>query len=183
MTGTPVQAPHEVIGARIRDLRIARGWSQHRLAQRLSEEGLTLGQSNLARLENGKRDVTVSDLFTLALALDVPPLLLLAGDDDAARVKVGARGENPSRLQEWIVGRQPLDTVRGQQTYREHTGRMREAGSGLTVGPFLREMADQLDADGAEGQVQIIDAAIAYLRGARRGVQYRANSTTTEQEG
>ncbi|CAN5398582.1 hypothetical protein BH24ACT12_BH24ACT12_24660 [soil metagenome] len=176
------QQPSEVIGARIRDLRIARGWSQHRLARRLSEDGLTLGQSNLARLENGKRDVTVSDLFTLALALDCPPLTLLAPETDTEQVMVGARGENPSRLRAWIVGRQPLDTVRGQQTYREHTGRMREAGSGLTVGPFLREMADQLDADGAEGQVQIIDAAIAYLRGARRGVQHRANSTTSEED-
>ncbi len=175
------QQPSEVVGGRVRAFRKRRGWSQERLAERLREVGVSLGQSNVARLENGKRAVTVDDLYGLALALDCPPLALLLPETDTEQVMVGARGENPSRLLAWFVGRQPLDTVRGHQTYRRHTDRMRQAGSGLTVGPFLREVADLLDADGAEGQVKIIDVALKYLRGARHGVQHRANSTTSKE--
>ncbi len=112
MAGKRIQDPREAVGARVRALRIGRGWSQGRLAERLSAVGVSLAQSNVARLENGKRDVSLEDLYGLALALDCPPLLLLASDDDTTRVKVGKRGENPSRLRAWFAGRQPLDTVR-----------------------------------------------------------------------
>lgn len=169
-----VQEPGAAIGARVCGFRKGRGWSQARLVRRLAEVGLSLGQSNLARLENGKRDVSVADLFALALALDVPPLLLLGSDDDRDRVRVGTRGESPGRLRAWATGRQPLDTVRGQAAYREHTGRLREAGSGMTLGPFLRDLADQLDADSAAGQEETITAATDYLRGALAGVRYAA---------
>jgi hypothetical protein len=57
-------------------------------------------------------------------------------------------------------------------TYRAHVGRMRETGSsGMSLGGFLHDLADMLDADSAAGQLEIITAAEDYLKGARRGVR------------
>jgi transcriptional regulator with XRE-family HTH domain len=184
MSPNRLRRPSEVVGSRVRDLRIARGWSQARLADCLQDVGINLGQSNVARLETGKRDVSLDDVYCLALALDCPPLILLAPGDDTTRVRVGRRGENASRLRAWIVGRQPLDTVRNHDAYREHVGRLREP-TGFTVGPFLREIADQLDADTAEGQEQAILSALDYLKGSLRAVrQFAARyPADTTQEG
>ncbi len=157
------------VGERIRTLRTARGWTQAALAARLGQVGMTLSQSNLARLESGERNVTLDDLYGVALALDCPPLALLA-PGDGTPVKVGTRGESPARLRAWFVGRQPLDTVRDHGVYREHVGRLREP-AGMTLGPFLREVAGQLDADDLDGQAEIIRAAQDYLRGAARAVR------------
>lgn len=161
------------LGDNVRRLRKARGWSQVQLSVRLKDAGLTLGQTDLSRLElqnpSGKRPrlVMVEDLFSLALALDCPPLSLLASQDGP--ILVGKWGERPSRVQAWIVGRQPLDTVGDPNAYRANAG-LRE-GSGMSLGSFLRELADLLDAEDLAGQEEAVLAAQDYLRGVLRAVR------------
>src|SRR5262249_43176870 len=64
----------QVVADQVRWLRDRRGISQQALADSL---GWT--QSQVARLESGKRAVTVADLLALAWGLDVAPVYLLAG--------------------------------------------------------------------------------------------------------
>lgn len=66
------RAASYAVGRRILDARSRRGWSQARLARRVS-----LDQSMIARIETGDRRVTVDDLVELAEALGVTPAALL----------------------------------------------------------------------------------------------------------
>jgi len=179
---------------RVRELRVARHWSQGKLAERLVAVGLILGQSNVARLENGKRDVSLVDLYGLALALDCPPLFLLAPNDDNAKVRVGKRGENPSRLRAWVVGKQPLDTVRDPDAYREHAGQLDTvpdpdfhqlaAGRPSTrrqteYSAVLRHLADVYDAGSDADRADAELAVLAYTTGVLKGRRMRRRSRTT----
>jgi transcriptional regulator with XRE-family HTH domain len=95
--------PSTYVAAQVKNLRLRRGWSQQRLADRLNElltetpewvERLPgtdprkpkpgsketapkWSQTRILKLERARLRVTVDDLFELALALDVSPLYLL----------------------------------------------------------------------------------------------------------
>ncbi len=55
----------------------------------------------------------------------------------------------------------------------------------MTLGPFLRDLADRLDADSAEGQEETIHMATDYLKGTLRAVRTYADRFTADkaQEG
>ena len=55
-----------MIGDRIRDLRIQRGWSQEKLG-----EMVCFSQSKISKIENGGCD-SLSDLRLIATALEIP---------------------------------------------------------------------------------------------------------------
>jgi transcriptional regulator with XRE-family HTH domain len=95
----------QVIADQTRWLREQRGISQQRLADSL---GWT--QSQVARLELGKRAVTVSDLLALAWALDVAPVYLIAGSFTAGGdVPVTERLRvSPGDMRKWVRGYEPL---------------------------------------------------------------------------
>ena len=68
---------HErIIGAKVRQLRMERGWSQLDLAQRLDELGWPLHQTNISKLEAGKRPIRVAEADALATAFGIPALAL-----------------------------------------------------------------------------------------------------------
>jgi transcriptional regulator with XRE-family HTH domain len=62
------------VGARIRQRRTARGWSQATLAERAG-----LGRVTVARIELGTQDASLTTLGALATALGVPLRSLLPG--------------------------------------------------------------------------------------------------------
>ena len=68
---------HErIIGAKVRQLRMERGWSQLDLAQRLDDLGWPLHQTNISKLEAGRRPIRVAEVDALATAFGIPALAL-----------------------------------------------------------------------------------------------------------
>jgi transcriptional regulator with XRE-family HTH domain len=95
----------QVVADQVRWLREHRNISQQRLADSL---GWT--QSQVARLELGRRSVTVADLLALAWALDVAPVYLLAGSfNSSGDVPVTEQLRvSPADMKHWIRGGTPL---------------------------------------------------------------------------
>jgi len=76
-------SPLRIFGERVRALRLARGWSQERLAA-LADRHLTYVSS----IERAERNVTVITIHRLAKALDVDPGLLLTKEEGHVRRQV-----------------------------------------------------------------------------------------------
>jgi transcriptional regulator with XRE-family HTH domain len=80
------------------------------LSARCEDLGLPLDRNVIAKLENGHRNsVTVDEVYVLAAALDVPPLLLLfgVGAEETAEVLPGT--DVPAfRAAQWASGAGPL---------------------------------------------------------------------------
>lgn len=108
--------PSSYAGRQVRHFRVRRGWSQKRLADRLSELGATgWSQTKIHKLEQDKQQVLVDDLCALALALDVSPLYLLTPlegfDEDENALMVGVGGKVlrwPRDVRQWVRGVRPL---------------------------------------------------------------------------
>ncbi|MEU2363075.1 helix-turn-helix transcriptional regulator [Streptomyces noursei] len=64
-------------GRNIERLRLARGLSQHQLAERCTTLGRPLTNTALSRTERARRRCDVDDLVTIATALGVVPSALL----------------------------------------------------------------------------------------------------------
>lgn len=74
-TPTPAErANRQAFGERLRDLRLARGLSQERLA-----EAADLHRNHVGTVERGERSVGLDTILSLAGALDVPPAALFEG--------------------------------------------------------------------------------------------------------
>ena len=70
--------PANVSGPQIKRLRLARGWSQAKLAERLQLNGLDVGRDMVARVEgqsHGIRDVEIP-FFARSLGVDISKLFL-----------------------------------------------------------------------------------------------------------
>jgi transcriptional regulator with XRE-family HTH domain len=64
---------HErVIGEKIRQLRVERGWSQEDLAAKLSELGFKMYQTTITKIEGGNRPLRVAELFAFCFAFHIP---------------------------------------------------------------------------------------------------------------
>jgi transcriptional regulator with XRE-family HTH domain len=94
----------------VKEARNRRGWKQHELAARLKELGHTIEQPTVARIETGKRAVSIDELFELATALGVAPVHLLVPLEDEAQVKIAPKRTLPApEARAWIRGQLPLD--------------------------------------------------------------------------
>jgi transcriptional regulator with XRE-family HTH domain len=71
-------APLETLGARVRELRLARGWSQQRLAD---ETGLC--KDAVTRIERGTRKPRLETLKQIAAAVGLPLTKLIDFDETA----------------------------------------------------------------------------------------------------
>ncbi len=69
------------VGANLRRFRTALGMSQSRLAERAD-----LNRSYLSMVENGRRNISLDNLVSLALALGIEPVELLTIVEEAAVV-------------------------------------------------------------------------------------------------
>lgn len=74
-----------VRAANLRRLRVARGWVQVELARRIGSS-----ESQVCQMETGRRSISLSTIDRLALAMKVPPALVLAELDTPVAVEVAA---------------------------------------------------------------------------------------------
>ncbi|OLM20850.1 MULTISPECIES: helix-turn-helix domain-containing protein [unclassified Pseudonocardia] len=99
-----------VIARRVRTLREHARLSGADLADRMIDLGVAWNRTTVAKLETGRRsNVTVSELLALGLALDVPPILLIADPRAGEEVPVaaGTSSDAWSALL-WLAGRQRI---------------------------------------------------------------------------
>lgn len=61
-----------MVGDRVRQLRIARGWSQQTLSNKLEMLAIYVCRGSISRIEDKLRTVTDIELYGLAKVLDVP---------------------------------------------------------------------------------------------------------------
>lgn len=96
----------DVIGARIRQLREARGRSLAEVAQRTG-----LSPAQLEAVENGKKDPTFTELDKIAASLDIPLRQLFSSLSPAAVVTAVLFEDAPPNIQDAI--KTILDPSRG----------------------------------------------------------------------
>ena len=97
-----------IFARRVREARKRRGWSQQDLADRLAALGYPMTRVVLTKLEQGKRQATVEDLFAIGHALGVPLVYLLVPREDEAQIEVvpGVAVSAPE-ARAWIRGQLP----------------------------------------------------------------------------
>jgi transcriptional regulator with XRE-family HTH domain len=90
----------QAFGARIRELRNARGLSQERLAGALSHlaGSRSYSQATIAKLEAGSRPTSVEELYLLALILDVEVVDFFTESDAGTRRHLGYLLEEMGRI-------------------------------------------------------------------------------------
>lgn len=99
----------DVIGERLRQLRMKHGWQQQELAEELDGIGWPMDRTAVAKIETGARNVSVEDLLALAAALGVEPSALLLPRDDYADISVTPVLNAPAwRVRAWMHGYQPV---------------------------------------------------------------------------
>ena len=108
----PAVTPTESVVMRVREVAKRRGLSVRELADRLEPIAPQLNpQAVLANLLAGRRKaVDVSELFALAMALDVAPVHLMAPIDDEWSIDVGGgRPCDATAVRNWVRGINPLE--------------------------------------------------------------------------
>jgi transcriptional regulator with XRE-family HTH domain len=97
------------IAQRVKELRGRRGWSAAQLGEALDKHGLRWDRFTVSSLESGKRqNVSVQELFALALALDVAPVNLLVPVDDRPFAITPTRIEDAETVRAWVRGQRAL---------------------------------------------------------------------------
>lgn len=61
-----------LVGERVRQLRIQKGWSQQTLSDKLEMIAIYICRGSISRIEDKQRTVTDIELYGLAKVLDVP---------------------------------------------------------------------------------------------------------------
>jgi transcriptional regulator with XRE-family HTH domain len=108
-----MQTLRETTIQRIREIRLARGMTQQQLAERLSVLGSPTHQTSVARVESGKRELTLYEAFQYAYALDVAPVHLFVPTDSDELISIGPNMEAPpDHVREWIRGNWPFGDPR-----------------------------------------------------------------------
>jgi transcriptional regulator with XRE-family HTH domain len=76
----------KLFGKRVQDLRVAMGWTQEELAQRMTDAGHPMHQTTVTKLEKGTRPTSVAEVGALSTLFDVPIGALFGGEElDALR--------------------------------------------------------------------------------------------------
>jgi transcriptional regulator with XRE-family HTH domain len=93
--------------------------SQQWLADKLGET-----QSTVTRIEGGERQITVTELFRIAAALDCAPIHLLAAgfEEQSTPIKSGV-SLSPADMRAWIIGEKSLEpkASRNHPSFRAST--------------------------------------------------------------
>jgi transcriptional regulator with XRE-family HTH domain len=168
----------QVVADQVKTLRERHGISQQRLADTL---GWT--QSAVARLENGRRTISVSDLLALAWALDVAPVYLLAGSFQTGDVPIHETLRvPPQHMRKWIRGGEPLPG----SNYRAYFENMPDDEWAERYGPVeqqrheaaaVYEQAEELLESGASRRPGHEDSEISPEREAELAEERRLRST------
>ena len=97
----------ENVASTVRHFREARRLAYAELSRQLSQLGREIPPLGLRRLEAGERKVDVDDLFALAVALEVSPLVLLLPVEATSLVPQGVEYDAESVWQ-WASGSKAL---------------------------------------------------------------------------
>lgn len=99
-------SPTQVIAKRVRELRTERKWNAQRLAEEVTKAGVEWNRGTVAKLENGRRaSVSVAELFALAWAFGVAPIVLVLPDDAGASYQLAPNVITESqRVYAWLAG-------------------------------------------------------------------------------
>jgi transcriptional regulator with XRE-family HTH domain len=97
------------IATRIREWRNFRKLSAQQLADRCARLGYEVPRNVITNIENGRRSaVSVPELLILAMALNVPPALLIFGVGNAgSHPTAPQRSTDPWHATQWLVGDAP----------------------------------------------------------------------------
>lgn len=138
----------DVVAERVAMYRRAKQWTQRELAEHLTEElGLPLDKAQINRIENGKRKVKLSELLLFAVALDVPPGLLMVplGQDEWVKVIPGD-AMPPWMALKWIAGQHEFAAHDdGLAGYRLYAVRSKEWRNNASVIWLFDELSDLCD--------------------------------------
>ena len=101
----PGELPGEILRRNLRDLREARGLTQHQLAERMTVAGTQMRNVTISNIENGARKVSVDELVVFAVVLEKPIVRLLTPrPDDETLVRItNWRLFRPVELRNWII--------------------------------------------------------------------------------
>ena len=156
----------QVVGEQVRALRTRRSLSQRQLAERVG----MAHQQTLARLENGKRGVSVDDLFELAAGLDVAPVELLSATFEPTDVPVSGKTKlTPSDARQWIMGLKPLPGRDGTLYHQQTPAGTRGFTSGYPSLALARLALDDWEKAAASGDIDQEENAIRLLLDRARG--------------
>jgi transcriptional regulator with XRE-family HTH domain len=157
------RAPSELVGQRIKDLRLERGWTADDLAKRCAEVGAPeITSAVIANIETGRkdktgrrrRDVTIDEVLKLAYALEVPPVRLFVPLLSGEALQISPEvSEKPFEVLLWVTGQsKPANVSRTQ---------WRRATAELSL--YQRIFDAYEDVAAAEGQDQLFESRLREL--------------------
>lgn len=95
--------------SRIREIRKMRGMTQQGLADRLNQIGARTDRTAVAKVESGKRELSLREAFQYAYALHVAPVHLFVPTDSDEPINIGPNLEaSPAEVRAWIRGQRPM---------------------------------------------------------------------------
>lgn len=72
----------KVVGGRVKEMRLARAWTQDDLARRMTDGGFPMHQTTVAKLENGTRPTSLDEIAAIAGLFDTPVGALFGRSED-----------------------------------------------------------------------------------------------------
>jgi transcriptional regulator with XRE-family HTH domain len=108
-------SPTEWFASQVKHYRVERRWTQSELAERCKAAGLKWDRSVVANVESKRRtSVTIHEVFTLALVLGVPPVMLLLPIRTGEPVEIGGELElDAASAMRWLIGQEQIHTGDG----------------------------------------------------------------------
>jgi transcriptional regulator with XRE-family HTH domain len=161
----------DVIRRRIRTKREAAGLSQAELARKIRAAGLPLSGDKISKIESGKREVSVPELFAFAHVLPVPFIKLLTPLDGEKHVRITEGfAVDHSEVANWTVWGPPWrPAARAAQELMRLT---------LEIAFWMQAHEDDPSAD-YMGEVAKRIERLQAAAGIRRGVVRRRGVATT----
>lgn len=131
-----------IIASRVKELRGAARLSGADMAAAMHEQGIGWNRTTVAKLETGRREsVTVQELLALAVALNVPPVWLLADPTSPHPVHIADGVDlDPWSAIMWMVGAQALTDPPGS-TWPSASGPLAWAWQAVAIARQMDEAA------------------------------------------
>lgn len=113
-------SPSQVFIERMARFRRRREWSQGDLAEELTRFGVNLNQAQVAKIEGGKRGLSLDEAIAIAWVLGVPPAFLYLPLGESERVSpVPNESIHPDLVRKWVTGEEPATYTNKRSRYRE----------------------------------------------------------------
>jgi transcriptional regulator with XRE-family HTH domain len=148
--------PVRVVARRVAELRRRKDIKATELGERLTALGVKWDRFTVANLESGRRqNLTIPELFALAVALDVPFLALLTPHDGRVQI-VSGDAVDPVGFVAWADGTRALNgtptglfqqEARRLREYRQVTEAIRASKGAYTVASQARGTENEKPAD------------------------------------